>query len=64
VHVAGFNDVPEAAYFNPPLTTVRQDFAELAGAPSVLLAAQMVGEAVASRHLVTPKLIVRKGVGR
>ena len=27
--VVGFDDIPEAAYFTPPLTTVRQDFAEL-----------------------------------
>src|SRR5262249_5893235 len=26
VHVVGFDDVREAAYFGPPLTTVRQDF--------------------------------------
>ena len=25
----GFDDIPEAAYFLPPLTTVRQDFGEL-----------------------------------
>ena len=29
VSVVGFDDLPEAAYFAPPLTTVRQDFAEL-----------------------------------
>jgi DNA-binding LacI/PurR family transcriptional regulator len=29
VSVAGFDDIPQAAYFWPPLTTVRQDFAEL-----------------------------------
>lgn len=29
VAVVGFDDVPEAAYFEPPLTTVRQDFAAL-----------------------------------
>lgn len=29
VSVVGFDDVPEAGYFLPPLTTVRQDFAEL-----------------------------------
>ena len=29
VSVVGFDDVPEAAYFLPPLTTVRQDFIEL-----------------------------------
>jgi len=30
VSVVGFDDVPEAAYAWPPLTTVRQDFEELA----------------------------------
>jgi DNA-binding LacI/PurR family transcriptional regulator len=29
VSVVGFDDMPEAAYFEPPLTTVRQDFAAL-----------------------------------
>ncbi|MGC4174234.1 LacI family DNA-binding transcriptional regulator [Demequina sp.] len=29
VSVVGFDDVPEAAFFYPPLTTVRQDFAAL-----------------------------------
>ncbi|WP_025157876.1 LacI family DNA-binding transcriptional regulator [Leifsonia aquatica] len=27
--VVGFDDIPEAAFFAPPLTTVRQDFSEL-----------------------------------
>ena len=31
VSVVGFDDVPEAAYMFPPLTTVRQDFAALGG---------------------------------
>ena len=26
VSVVGFDDVPEAAYYEPPLTTIRQDF--------------------------------------
>ncbi len=29
ISVAGFDDIPEAAYFEPPLTTVRQDFEQL-----------------------------------
>ena len=29
VSVVGFDDIPEAQYFMPPLTTVRQDFAEM-----------------------------------
>ncbi len=26
ISVVGFDDIPEAAFFSPPLTTVRQDF--------------------------------------
>ncbi|MBA8815758.1 DNA-binding LacI/PurR family transcriptional regulator [Microbacterium halimionae] len=29
ISIVGFDDIPEAAHFWPPLTTVRQDFAEL-----------------------------------
>jgi DNA-binding LacI/PurR family transcriptional regulator len=29
ISVVGFDDIPESAYFRPPLTTVRQDFSEL-----------------------------------
>ena len=29
VSIVGFDDVPEASYFTPPLTTVRQDFMEM-----------------------------------
>jgi DNA-binding LacI/PurR family transcriptional regulator len=29
ISVIGFDDIPESAYFRPPLTTVRQDFGEL-----------------------------------
>ena len=29
VSIVGFDDIPEAAFFTPPLTTVRQDFGEM-----------------------------------
>ena len=29
VSIVGFDDIPEAQYFTPPLTTVRQDFGEM-----------------------------------
>ena len=29
VSIVGFDDIPEAQYFTPPLTTVRQDFSEM-----------------------------------
>jgi DNA-binding LacI/PurR family transcriptional regulator len=63
VHVAGFDDVPEAAYFNPPLTTVRQDFIELGRRTFGLLIERMGGGAERVRHLVTPELIVRESTG-
>lgn len=41
--VVGFDDIPEAAYFTPPLTTVRQDFSELGKRCLRLLLAQIEG---------------------
>jgi DNA-binding LacI/PurR family transcriptional regulator len=39
ISVVGFDDVPEAAYYDPPLTTIRQDFEEV-GRRSVRLLLQ------------------------
>jgi len=44
VNIVGFDDVPEAAYFNPPLTTVRQDFIEVGRRTFDLLLEQIWGE--------------------
>jgi DNA-binding LacI/PurR family transcriptional regulator len=46
VSVAGFDDIPQAAYFWPPLTTVRQDFGELGRRQVAALLADRGGEAV------------------
>ena len=45
VSVVGFDDIPEAAYFAPPLTTVRQDFAELGRRCVARLLAEIDGAA-------------------
>jgi DNA-binding LacI/PurR family transcriptional regulator len=60
VSVVGFDDIPEAQYFIPPLTTVRQDFDEI-GARSlqVLLREIETGGRVPSPRRVQPELIVR-----
>jgi DNA-binding LacI/PurR family transcriptional regulator len=60
VSVIGFDDIPEAQYFIPPLTTVRQDFSEM-GASALRLLLEMMesGEQPASGLTVTPELIVR-----
>jgi DNA-binding LacI/PurR family transcriptional regulator len=46
VSVVGFGDVPEAEFFNPPLTTVRQDLAQLGRRGVKLLWAEIT----AGRH--------------
>ncbi|MFI5612088.1 LacI family DNA-binding transcriptional regulator [Amycolatopsis sp. NPDC051903] len=63
VHVAGFDDVPEAAYFTPPLTTVRQDFIEVGRRTFGLLTERMSGGDQDARYLVEPELIVRESTG-
>jgi len=57
--VVGFDDIPEAAYFTPPLTTVRQDFAELGRRCLRLLLGRIDGEVVPMRAVVAPELVVR-----
>ena len=59
VSVVGFDDLPEAAYFTPPLTTVRQDFGELGRRAVGLILRVLAGEAEASVPLVEPTLVVR-----
>jgi DNA-binding LacI/PurR family transcriptional regulator len=55
VSVIGFDDIPEAAHFWPPLTTVRQDFAEL-GRRAVSF---LLGELDAEARTIAPQLLVR-----
>jgi DNA-binding LacI/PurR family transcriptional regulator len=60
VSVVGFDDIPEAPYFLPPLTTVRQDFIEV-GSRSLRLLVRTIegGDHVPTRSLVEPQLVVR-----
>jgi DNA-binding LacI/PurR family transcriptional regulator len=46
VSIVGFDDIPEAQFFTPPLTTVRQDFNEM-GRQSLML---LLGEIAAPRR--------------
>jgi DNA-binding LacI/PurR family transcriptional regulator len=61
VSVVGFDDIPEAPFFLPPLTTVRQDFDEV-GSRSVRLLLRMidVDEPPPSPPRVEPRLVVRE----
>ena len=58
VSVAGFDDVPDAAYFTPALTTVRQDFAALASRCVVVLERMLSGGSATSVR-IRPDLVVR-----
>jgi DNA-binding LacI/PurR family transcriptional regulator len=63
VSLVGFDDVPEAAYFIPPLTTVRPPFDAVAQAGLDLLLAQLsAGDQVPGRLVLAPDLIVRDSV--
>ena len=60
VSVVGFDDIPESAYFLPPLTTVRQDFGVLGRQALSTLVDRMSDAIPAGRRVrVAPELIVR-----
>ena len=44
ISIVGFDDIPEASYFPPPLTTVRQEFSEVGTRAMALLLSQLRGE--------------------
>ncbi|WP_437601798.1 LacI family DNA-binding transcriptional regulator [Sorangium sp. So ce590] len=59
--IVGFDDIPEAAYFTPPLTTVNQDFSELGRrCLHLLLGLIESGERTGSRVVVETKLVLRR----
>jgi DNA-binding LacI/PurR family transcriptional regulator len=62
VSVVGFDDIPQAEFLTPALTTVRLDFIALGRAAFALLQEQ-VGTAVADRPRPGPELIVRESSG-
>lgn len=58
VSVVGFDDIPEAAYLIPPLTTVRQDFTAVGRRAIEIIQAAIAGEPGPER-LISPELVVR-----
>jgi LacI family transcriptional regulator len=60
VSLVGFDNIPEAAFFGPPLTTVRQDFGVM-GKQSVeyLFKLIEVPDTLISQQVLYPELIVR-----
>ena len=67
--IVGFDDIPEAAYFYPSLTTIRQDAKEIGATAvdrvSTLIRTQQAGETLEpSISWTQPRLIVRKSAVR
>jgi DNA-binding LacI/PurR family transcriptional regulator len=61
--IVGFDDIPEAAYFTPPLTTLRQDFSELGRLCLQILLRRIEGELGPTRVVVPPELVIRGSTG-
>ncbi|MBA8952031.1 LacI family DNA-binding transcriptional regulator [Actinomadura namibiensis] len=60
VSVAGFDDVPEAPFFAPPLTSVRQPFGEVGRLAFQMLLERIDGAEGVPRRTVEPELVVRE----
>ncbi len=61
VSIVGFDDIPEAAFFQPPLTTVRQEFNQL-GDIGVRYLLELIHnpDTPIEQHVLCPELVVRK----
>ncbi len=59
--VIGVDDIPMAAYFAPPLTTIRQDFSQIGREAARLLVRAVQDPEIAHEHLLLPgELIIRR----
>jgi DNA-binding LacI/PurR family transcriptional regulator len=63
ISLVGFDDIPEAAYLNPPLTTIRQDFSAL-GREAVRLVLSTLAHEPCPARLIPPTLVVRASTAR
>ncbi|NED95310.1 LacI family DNA-binding transcriptional regulator [Phytoactinopolyspora alkaliphila] len=66
VRLVGFDDIPEAEFFSPPLSTVRQDFTEVGRRSIDMVLAEIQGGAHRGdgrQAIVPPDLIVRSSSG-
>lgn len=64
ISVVGFDDLPEAQWATPPLTTVRQPLSEMAATALRLLVRMMAGERPeGTRTELSTRLVVRESTG-
>ncbi len=61
ISIVGFDDIAEAGFFTPPLTSIRQDFSEM-GRRSVELLLRQVETGTRSVEHITlaPELVLRE----
>ena len=59
VSIVGFDDLPDAKHFLPPLTTIRQDFQSLGERSLAVLAAVIEGRDIERRTIIAPEIVVR-----
>jgi LacI family transcriptional regulator len=59
ISVVGFDDIPLAAYFDPPLTTVRLPAHDLGRAVGAALLDRIAGRPVAARTVLPTELVIR-----
>jgi DNA-binding LacI/PurR family transcriptional regulator len=64
ISIVGFDDIPEAAHFWPPLTTVRQNFAEVGRRAISALLAELNGMTEEVHAPVSPELVIRETTAR
>ncbi|WP_243616314.1 LacI family DNA-binding transcriptional regulator [Rathayibacter sp. VKM Ac-2928] len=60
ISVVGMDDIPEAAYMDPPLTTLHVDYASLGERSVRDLLAMSAGRSLEPRPLAVPRLVVRE----
>ena len=57
--MVGFDDQPEAGYFCPPLTVIRQDFEELGRRCMDMMLGELGGTPGPRTLVVEPELVLR-----
>jgi len=60
ISVIGFDDIPEAAFFRPPLSTIKQDFATLASSSVKCLMRQLNQNGAGRLQTIQPTFVGRE----
>ena len=60
VSLVGFDDIPEAAHYSPPLSTIRQDFAELGRRLMTAVSTEIEGLTQTGVVVTQPSLVIRQ----